>query len=97
MSAPRSIDELNRAAAAAGFAMAGMDDEPATTARTTAPRSAVSVEDSARGARQVAAAAPSSDQTAARAILPAGANTLRAGANSVRDTLYGYLGFGVPA
>jgi hypothetical protein len=83
------LDELLRAAEAAGFAMAAPDEEPTLAATTV---QAVSVEDIARGARDV-----KSTQTAPAQPSGFARNGGRSGAYSVRETVYGYLGFGVPA
>ena len=87
MSVSHTLDELNRAAAAAGYAMAAVDDE----ADLAVVKS--SGDEVARGARVPTA-------QSVLAALPAprrGTDTSRgflAGANTVRDTVYGYLGLG---
>lgn len=91
------LDELNRAAAAAGYAMAAWDDEPLPSPRAATEESRVSMEDSARGARQLVVQPAAATELAPRVALPAVPNALKSGAHTVRDTVYGYLGFGVPA
>ena len=92
----QGLDELHRAAEAAGFAMAAPDDDDGATERAVPVRK-VSVEEVARGGlrgqpadRQLLLAAPRTQPNAAP-------SRLIAGAHSVRETVYGYLGFGVPA
>jgi hypothetical protein len=94
------LDDLMRAAEAAGFAMAAPDDDP-LQASTAVPISAivsptVSVEDLARGAHRPV----TPEQTGVTTTAAAGSmvpKSVRTGANSMRETVYGYLGFGVPA
>jgi hypothetical protein len=97
MSAPSSLDDLMRAAAAAGYALAADDDEAAVLKPALAVEPAISVEDSARGARRPATAAEFVAAGQARAPEATATSTVRAGANTVRDTVYGYLRMGVPA
>ena len=82
MTTSHTLDELERAVA--GFAMASMDDEDLTT--TKAAGEAV-----ARGAR-IPIAQVLVQQNTRRA--PDTSRGFIAGANTVRDTVYGYLGFG---
>ena len=89
MSVSHTLDELNRAAAAAGYAMAAVDDE----ADLAVVKS--SGDEVARGARVPTA-------QSVLATLPAprrGRDTdtsrgFLASANTVRDTVFGYLGLG---
>jgi hypothetical protein len=92
MAAVVGLDELIRAAEAAGFAMASPDDEPAAQALRVPAGKIVSVEDLARGARDVKVSTPVA--IAGSAMRPADART---GGPSMRETVYGYLGFGAPA
>jgi hypothetical protein len=93
------LDELMRAAEAAGFAMATPDDE-LSNATAAIPISAIlpasmSVEDLARGARRAVTAEKTGVATmAAGTMMP---KSVRTSANSMRETVYGYLRFGVPA
>ncbi len=91
------LDDLMRAAEAAGFAMAAPDDDPmqvsAAVPISALVSPAVSVEDLARGARR-AVPAEQTGVAAAGSMVP---KSVRTGANSMRDTVYGYLGLGVPA
>ena len=93
MNTAQALDELDRAAAAAGYAMAAEDDE----AQYRAPRTA---DDSvARGGRvptvQAALAAlPGPTQSAMRMEPSKG---IAHSAHSVRETVYGYLGLAAPA
>jgi hypothetical protein len=96
MSAPSSLDDLMRAAAAAGFALATDDDEVSVKPARSA-EAAISVEDSARGARRPVTAAEFVAAGQSRADAPTSTSAVRAGANTVRDTVYGYLRMGVPA
>ena len=97
------LDDLMRAAEAAGFAMAAPDDDPmqvsAAVPISAIVSPAVSVEDLARGARRAVTAEQAAAQTgvttaAAGSMVP---KSVRTSANSMRDTVYGYLGLGVPA
>ena len=89
-----------RAAEAAGYSMASPDDDLAQTSAAV-PISAivpqaVSVEDLARGSRP----AMMSEQQSVAVAVAAGSmipQSVRTGAHSVRETVYGYLGFGIPA
>ncbi len=99
MAVASGLDDLMRAAEAAGFAMAAPDDDPMQTSATVPISSiaspAVSVEDLARGARRAVTAEHNGGaSTAAGAMAP---KSVRISANSMRETVYGYLGFGVPA
>jgi hypothetical protein len=93
MAATSAFDDLMRAAEAAGYAMASPEDDAALQADAAPVALTVSAEDSARGARRVALPA-SHAGTGTTSMVP---KTVRSGATSVRDTVYGYLGFGVPA
>ena len=97
MSNVSSLDELARAAAAAGFAMAAPDDDFGPNERRVNQIAPVSVEELARGGQRMATADQLPAVIAARPIEPAAPKGLLAGANSVRDTVYGYLRLGVPA
>ncbi len=97
MASVPGLDELLRAAEAAGFAMAAPDDDQTPFATTVSASTAVTVEDLARGARAVSARPA---VVALAASGPVGAlvpKSVRSGAHTVRETVYGYLGFGVPA
>jgi hypothetical protein len=96
MSTTPSLEELMRAATAAGYAMAAMDDEPAVASVTTTETVSVSVEDSARGARRPVTAAEFVAAGPDRSVV-ASASGVRSSATAVRDTVYGYLRMGVPA
>jgi hypothetical protein len=94
MASASGHDELLRAAEAAGFAMAAPDDEQ-TAIATSVSSSSVTVEDLARGARAISSAPPAAASTGAvGALVP---KSVRSGAHTVRETVYGYLGLGVPA
>ena len=96
--ADSSFDELSRAAAAAGFAMAAPDDDfPRSESRQPATV-AISVEELARGARRGPAASDAAAEVlAARTTSPEAGKGLLASANSVRETVFGYLRLSVPA
>lgn len=92
MSVSQTLDELDRAAAAAGFAMASEVDDASTALTTPFEGDAV-----ARGSRTVPIIdQPSVAVTAARRV-DEGARSLVAGAHNVRDTVYNYLGLGATA
>ena len=97
MSSMSGHDELLRAAAAAGFAMATAEDDLTTADRQTSSGSKVSVEELARGGRAVPATEMQALAVVARHQTPTAPRGLMASANTVRETVYGYLGFGVPA
>jgi hypothetical protein len=92
MPADVRLNELLRAVEAAGFAMAAPDDEPTSVAAGAPIVKAVSVEDRARGARDVINAQSTARRSSV--LVPA---SVRTGAHSVRETVYGYLRFGAPA
>lgn len=92
MSKLKELDELMRAADAAGYAMASMDDDPA--AGTTA--AAYLAEQLARGAQSTKTAVPA-DALARSVSDGAARGRLTSGAETVRSTVYGYLGIGIPA
>jgi hypothetical protein len=97
MSSALSLDDLVRAANAAGYAMAAEDDG----SLNDAPVAAVSVEDLGRGARPVvfkAAQVPVvlvGSQTATKPAAPQ--KGLMASAGAMRETVYGYLGINATA
>ncbi len=93
MASGAGLAELFRAAEAAGFAMAAPDDDIAASTSLAAALRVSNVEDLARGARDVKSA-QSSVPLAVGAGMPSGG---RSGAQTVRETVYGYLRFGVPA
>lgn len=91
-----TLDDLNRAAAAAGFSMAPVeDDADAPNLQTSSARG----DDVARGARvpTVREALSVLPQPAERRSQPDPVKGLMAGANSVRETVFGYLGLSVTA
>lgn len=89
-----TLEDLERAAAAAGFAMAGIDDLSDAHPRN-APK-AQAAEDVARGARAPKVALPA--LTSPHAATDAnGKGRLASGAQAVRESVYGYLRFGIPA
>jgi hypothetical protein len=92
MAADVGLDELLRAVEAAGFAMAAPEDEPTSVAADAAVVKAVSVEDRARGARDVKIT--QSNSRPSSVLVP---DSVRTGGHSVRETVYGYLRFGAPA
>ena len=97
MSMAQTLDDLDRAAAAAGFAMAAVDDDPDYAVVKAARPSGDAV---ARGARvpqfrEVMAAIPAAN-SAQRRVDDAGRG-LMAGAHTVRETVFGYLGLNASA
>jgi hypothetical protein len=92
MAAVVGLDELIRAAEAAGFAMAAPEDELAALPLKVPVSKIISVEDLARGAREVKMSAPLT--AAVSTLRPADTRT---GGPTMRETVYGYLGFGAPA
>jgi hypothetical protein len=95
MATVAGLDELLRAAEAAGFAMAAPDDDQASRATPPTLAKAVSGEDIARGARDVKFSP--SNQTRMLLSRSATPNSVRSSAHTVRETVYGYLRFGAPA
>ncbi len=93
MNSADTLDELNRAADAAGYAMASIDDE------TYASPSIAAGDAVARGARVptvkavLAALPPAQSSPTYRAPQ----SSYIPSAHSVRDTVYGYLGIGATA
>ena len=96
MSAAPTLDDLERAAAAAGFAMAATEDGSDLSQPMHATPSAQSAEELARGARQPKMNLPAlaGPQSATNA---ASKGRLATGAQTVRESVYGYLRFGIPA
>ena len=97
MSMAQTLDDLDRAAAAAGFAMAAVDDDPDYAVVKPARPSGDAV---ARGARvpqvrEVMGAIPLA-HAAQRRVDDAGRG-LMAGAHTVRETVFGYLGLNASA
>jgi hypothetical protein len=92
MAAVPGLDELLRAAEAAGFAMAAPDEGLASVSPIAPAVKTASVEDLARGARDVRTVQFGSAATGAIA-----AQASRTSAPTMRETVYGYLRFGVPA
>lgn len=92
-SADAGLDQLMRAACAAGFAMVSLEDEEAV-----APMRAVvrNVEELARGGRQ-AVAGSNLPAVVRDRVAPGAKGLVSSAASSVRETVYGYLGLGVPA
>jgi hypothetical protein len=86
------LDELFRAAEAAGFAMAAPDDEPASAVPATPVAKFINVEDLARGARDVR---PVQSRLSTSGVIAA--KDAHGNGPTMRETLYGYLRFGVPA
>ncbi len=99
MAVASRLDELMRAAEAAGFAMATPDDDLGNTTAavpiSTILPAAMSVEDLARGARRAVTAEQAGGAAVATGTMMP--KSVRTGANSMRETVYGYLRFGVPA
>ena len=96
MGTDHTLEQLNRAAAAAGFAMATDDD--LDFKKSSRPAG----DEVARGARtptaqQALAVLQGSSATQRTPAISAPANALVAGANTVRATVYGYLGLGAVA
>ena len=90
MSSTVGLDELVRAANAAGFSMATEDDDVGVAAT---PVNAIlkSAEDLGRGARPVSVRTVVVPAMIARPTVAAAPKGLMSSANSVRDTVYGYL------
>ena len=88
MGSGNSMDELNRAAEAAGFAMAGAADDFDDASLVTSAK--IPVEYVARGARP--ARPVSADHSTSN-----NRSRLTSGALAVRESVYGYLGLGLPA
>lgn len=96
MSAAPTLEDLERAAAAAGFAMVGNDPDLETNAPSPSRLKSQTAEDLARGART-----PKSNLPALAGPLAPASETakgrLATGAQTVRESVYGYLRFGIPA
>jgi len=92
MGSGNKLDDLARAAEAAGFAMAGAADDFDVQSESMTAK--VPVESVARGFR------PDDSRPnlpiLTRSTRPA-RSRLASGAHAVRESLYGYLGLGIPA
>lgn len=87
MSTSRALEDLSLAAAAAGFAMAGMEDETLDTAAKPFG------DEVARGERLPVLSLSNQSSQSARSQ----GTGLVAGAQHVREALFGYLGLGATA
>ena len=96
MSEVANLDDLNRAAMAAGYAMAGPGDDFDAPTLGVAFAKAAAVEAGARGARTPKLDVPAVLGKSAIAGKPL-TTRLASGAHAVRDSVYGYLRFGIPA
>ena len=96
MSSVPTLEDLERAAVAAGYAMASTDYDLETDTPTPPRLKSQSAEDLARGART-----PKSNLPALAGPLSPASETakgrLATGAQTVRESVYGYLRFGIPA
>ena len=91
------LEDLMRAASAAGFAMATVDDDLAETPSRDQPVTPRSAEDLARGGQRSLPAYTLPAVIARSAPPVPAAKSLIPSASSVRETVYSYLGRGLPA
>ena len=92
MNSVEALDELTRAADAAGYAMASIDDETYASVKPSG-------DEVARGARvpTVQAVLAALPPTSPKTYVKSADSRFIPSAHSVRDTVYGYLGLGATA